>query len=254
MQRKSVAVRLVMVLALAGAASWAAPARADWIPYEGARWVRIDASSSQGRASKEWLIPTSVQYPYQFQLGPGEEVDLLGDGSVKIATINSLNVAFEVDPAISLNFSATAGAADTTFTVTSVLLNFPAMANPLAYATAGITATDNNGDTAVVTGLQPGSKAYEARYNGASVFADLVNPIVTLPFDTLVGSERLPTPAPNWQLIPGSVTSMQTEFQFKLSALDQVGATSRFEIITPEPATLGLLLGGGVMLLHRRRR
>ncbi len=60
-------------------------------------------------------------------------------------------------------------------------------------------------------------------------------------------------------LIPGSVTQIQSQFKFLLTANDQASGTSRFDIIEqpiPEPGTL-LLVGSGVLtavgLLRRRR-
>ncbi|MEP0843663.1 MAG: PEP-CTERM sorting domain-containing protein, partial [Phycisphaerae bacterium] len=177
--------------------------------------------------------------------------ELTGDGGL-VGTIGDLGVGVEVDPALALNFTVTAGAVPTTFTITTAVLGFAPINNPLAFATAAITVTDNDHDGAMTTGLQPGGKAYQARINAGVPWANLVDMVMSPPDDSATGSERRPTPSGR-EMIAGLVSSIQTEFKFTLTANDSASGTSRFDVI-PEPATLGLLVAGGLALLRRRSR
>jgi predicted secreted protein len=178
--------------------------------------------------------------------GYAEDNTLLG-------TINSLSVEFDADPYVKLAFQAEAGAADTTFNISAGGQTI-SMTNPLAYATAGVTLTDvDDGTGAAITGLY-GGKVWRATYNGSTVFADLVSGFSIGTEDiTGTASERVPSPSGR-QTIPGAVNNIDIAYNFTLSAYDMASGTGTFNL-TPEPATLALLvLGGGVVLVARRRR
>ncbi len=207
--------------------------------------LTVTATTDQGTVAQQFLIecPGSV---VEWTLA--SPVDIM-DGDVLLATITELTLETDSEPYVNLFFALQAGASDTTVSVTSPVISFSPMLNPQAYASAGITLTSDS-DGATITGLF-GGKNYEARYNGTTVYADLVAGF-SIPGDqTVTSSDR--SPASGYNTITGTVSSIESEFNFTLSALDQASGTSRFEVI-PEPCTLGLLTLGGLALLRRRRK
>jgi hypothetical protein len=215
------------------------PAGADMI-------VSIKCTSGKTSAVKDFDVPC-----------PGGSADWtlskpvdIKAGNVLLGRITNLSVQGG-DPSVNLKFAVSAAATDTTFDILSPVVSFSPLSNPQAYASAGLTLTsDANGATA--TGLFSGD-TYQARYNGSSVFANLV-PGFSIPGDqTVVHTDR--NPATGFTTIPGSVSSIESEFNFTLSALEQASGTSRFEVdAVPEPATLSLLVLGGLAMLRRRRQ
>ena len=173
-------------------------------------------------------------------------------GSTVVATIDSMNLVVDFDPYVRLNFAVSAGAADTTFMLNSTLVSFPTIGNPLAYASAGMTIT-GNGDGAWADGIYSTDKNYQAVYNGSTVFGNLVNSFSVELENTATSSERKPGTSGTWETIPGGVSSIQSHFNFVLSAGDSASGTSRFELMIPEPATIGLLGLGALSLLRKRR-
>jgi hypothetical protein len=168
-----------------------------------------------------------------------------------IGTIRGLDIELNGDPGVSLGFFVTANAAPTHITVRSSLVTFGALVNPQAFASAGVTVTDNDEDGASVAGLFPGTLAYEAMYNGSSVFANLVSPVVAPANSSATVSDRFP--AVGFSTIAGAVSSIQTQFDFMLSANDSASGTSRFNVVVPEPAGIVLgLLGGAAALMVAR--
>jgi len=200
-------------------------------------------------------VPSDAD-PLHWELdGP---VNVLGGNNNVLATIDSLSLELDGDPAVSLNFSITANAAPTMITITSSIVSFVPLINTQAFATATLTVTDLNGDGASATGIFPGGKAYEARYNGSTVFADLVNPVVVAPNSSNTGSERFPL-AGNVG-IASVVSSIQSEYRFLLSASDSASGTSRFNVapgqVVPEPSSFVLagLAAVGYFAVRRRKK
>jgi hypothetical protein len=56
-----------------------------------------------------------------------------------------------------------------------------------------------------------------------------------------------------WAPIAGSVSSIESEFHFVLSANQEASGTSMFEVV-PEPVGLSFLALGGLALLRRKPR
>jgi hypothetical protein len=170
-------------------------------------------------------------------------------GSVQLATVNSLSIQSDSDPSVNLLFGVAAGATNTTFDIQSAVVSFSSLTNPQAYASAAVTLTsDSNGET--LTGLFDGGKTYQARYNGTSVYASLVDGFSISGNQSVTDGDREPTNGT--ELISDTLSSIQSEFNFTLSAQEQASGTSRFEV-TPEPATLSLLALGGLALVRRRK-
>jgi hypothetical protein len=186
--------------------------------------------------SGDWTLPAPVA--------------LMSNGQ-QLGTIKELEVQSDVDPYVNLFVDVQAGATDTTFDIASSVVSFAPLLNPNAYASAGITLTsDYHGAT--ITGLFDGGKTYQARYNGSTVYANLLNGFSIAANDSGNNDDR--SPAIGTQTILDSVSSIESEFNFILSANEQASATSRFEVdAVPEPATLSLLILGGLALLRRRK-
>ena len=86
------------------------------------------------------------------------------------------------------------------------------------------------------------------QYNGGTVFSQLVPGFTVGPLGSSASSQNS-----GLQTITGSVSSIQSFFDFTLSANDEASGTSNFAV-TPEPSSLVLLLGAAVMGLLGARR
>jgi hypothetical protein len=186
--------------------------------------------------------------------GTGNSVWML-DQSVSLldGSIDSLKLTVNGDPEVGIEFGFRAGSSATTFDIKSTdeeVVEFSPMVDPIGHASAGITLTDRNNNGAVITGLFAGGSTHQARYNGSTVFANLVSGF-SIGSGTLTASED--QPLSGGQIISDTLTSIESEFYFKLSARDSASGTSTFEV-TPEPATICLLGLGLTALISRRKR
>ncbi|MGQ9809455.1 MAG: PEP-CTERM sorting domain-containing protein [Armatimonadota bacterium] len=174
-------------------------------------------------------------------------IELRSNGDL-IASLDSLNVFYDVDPAVQLNFSVTAGNTVTTFTFTSSTVVFTPLVNPIATATAAVTVTDNTGNGATLTGLLPGGKVYRADTDLGN-YAFLVNGVSAGMFQSNTATENL------GGTIAGTVSSISSQFSFTLTPFDGASGTSSFTVI-PEPGSLlalGSALAGFAGLVLRRK-
>ena len=210
--------------------------------------VQIDAEAGGESASYTWVVPKVLDANGHMDWALSAPMSLGGANGL-IATIDSFGLGFDGDPGVSNGFSVTAGVITTTFTLTSATVSFTAINNPAAYASAGITLTDTDSNGATLVGLQSGGKAYEAVYNGATPWADLVSGIVAPTDWTVVAMER--RPGGGRETIPALVSSIYSQFKFSVTANDQASGTSRFDVIQPipEPGTVMLLGTGALMML-----
>jgi len=177
-------------------------------------------------------------------------INVMGKGGGQcLATIDDLSVEYVADPVITLGFAVQAGSSDTTFSITSATLTFPALTHPTGEASAEMMLEDLGGSTgATAQAVAPDEGMFIATYNGTSTFAELIQQVAfssggPLTSDSSVGPDT----------IADSVDSMQSRIAMTLSAGDKASGLFVYEIV-PEPATIGLLALGGVALLGRRRR
>ena len=142
-----------------------------------------------------------------------------------------------------------AGQQNTVFTIDSAVLSFAPLANSIGRATAGVSVTDLTGDGATFTPWAGG--AYRSYYNGGGTnFQNLIqSPIVAAANSSASTSDTFP--AVGYQNIGTTLTDIESEWQFTLSAGDLASGTSEFEVI---PAPASVVLGLTALVGLRRRR
>ncbi|MCE5341683.1 MAG: PEP-CTERM sorting domain-containing protein [Planctomycetaceae bacterium] len=178
---------------------------------------------------------------------PDDWVDLDG-GSSKI---QKLALTINSDPEVGIEFGLRAGSLATTYNILSEVVVFDPIVNPTAYASAGVTLTDRpDAAGAAITGLFYGGKTHQARYNSTSVFANLVSGF-SIPERTLTNEENKGT-RDFPETILGTVSSIESEFWFTLSARDSASGTSTF-VVVPEPATICLMGIAALAFLRKQR-
>lgn len=234
------ACALLVLAAVVGSST----AKADMI-------VSIEVSA--GGHSNTWMHADTIVDPYSWTLAAPVNIYSSTNPGLLLATIQGVNVSLEADPQVVLGFFVQAGAVDTNFTISSAVVNFPAINNPDANASAAVTVTDTGANGASITGAFPASKIYEAQYNNAgSVFADLVSPVVVVP-PTISDSDSEQFPLVGTTPIAGSVFNIQSQFKFLLTANDLASGTGVFTVV-PEPSAIVLAMIGGAALLWWARR
>lgn len=174
------------------------------------------------------------------------------------ATVSEFRIGGIADPVVSSNFNVAAGPFNTTFTINSVVVSFGTN-ETLGRAAAGMTFTDslNAGTPGTIglTGLLLGGNAYNARYNGANLFAAgslLPTTVLTVTpgdTDTYLGQSDAGF---NFLPLGGVANSINSQFKFTLSAFDRAAGTSVFEVV-PAPGSISLLGLGGLLAFRRRR-
>lgn len=176
----------------------------------------------------------------------------LTSGSTILGYLNSLSCGMNADPFLTLNFAVQA-VGNANFFFDTGEMAFPVIPIPEAFATAAATITaDGNGGT--FTGLFAGGKAYEATYNGGTVFADLDGTFGTLANTSTTETERLPG-GTGFTSIPVPVSSMRAQWSFNLTDGDGASGTSRYEIQpVPDASTIVLAAFGAVPVLAGLRR
>jgi hypothetical protein len=172
------------------------------------------------------------------------EVSIL-DGS-----IDRLKLTVNADPEVGIEFGVRANKKQI-FTILSDVVLFDPLVNPTAYASAAITLTDR-GPTAgaTITGFFDGGKTYQARYNGSTVFANLVDSF-GIPNSSGDKNEARGNES-SMITINDTLTSIESEFHFTLSVNDSASGTSTF-VVVPEPATIALLGLGALSLIRRKK-
>jgi uncharacterized protein (TIGR03382 family) len=248
-------VVLVAVIALCGVVTEQALAGAS---LSGGALVQINATSSRGTGSYSVFVPVGeFEGIYHWSINGPLAVTSDSDGS-ELFSINELDLTFNADPVVDLRFSLKNS--DLVNPTMFSIATLPMVVNPVigaaaavGVASASLSVTNGIGSPAgaSVVGQFPGGlggKVYQARYDGGAVFASLVDS-----FAVLVGGSR--TETTNGGLfapVGASVSVMEAEYRFILSAGDQASGTSTFEIV-PEPITAAFLVLGGLLSLRRRR-
>jgi hypothetical protein len=221
----------------------------------------VTIKAAAGTRTAEWDCPfpanLQIDDSYHWSLAAAP-LQLESADNVVLATVNGLSVTYTADVGISLAFDLVAGDATTIIDISSATLGFSPLVNPEALAQVDVTVVDENLNSfAKLAGKMPqpwGYSGYQARYNGASAWADLVGDMnVISPGGDGRWEQGRPEAAPSLlrETIPGTVTSIETQWKFSVTSGDRAFGTSTFSVI-PEPSTLALLLFG--LALARRHR
>lgn len=156
------------------------------------------------------------------------------------------------NPQVNVNFAVIAGQEDAEFTITSGLVTFAPIFNPDGQVNVGINLTDRRNDGAYLNSIPPATGKSFSWVNGlpgdvgATMFQELFpQNLTTGPGGSVSDTDDTGGFVP----IGYPVSSMSGQISFKLKAFDLSTGSSTF-IITPEPATVLMLLG--LVLLRRR--
>jgi hypothetical protein len=234
-------------MALVFLSGLALPAAADLTGYG----IQITATSSDGTTGT-FSLPTSD--PLNENYGTFDDGQpIMSSDSEIVGYVNSLDVSpyytsyNDTDPVVNLSFSVTAGSSTTTFALNSAIVSFLPLRNPNGFALVSGTLTDQGAGNITITGLFPGGNIYEADYNPLTTpvdWADLV-PTTTV---SVTGGFSGRQPAGGTQLISATLSSIQSHFDFTLTANDSASGSSQFNISggtpVPEPSTMALLAIG----------
>ena len=219
--------------------------------------VTVSATSQAGESEYTIELPDPPYDSNRVSVSLDKPVQLTSETGALLAELESLSVTLDGDPAVDLNFAVNSGNSDTTFTITSAVVGFPAIDNPFALASVGLTLTDNAplpGNGAYANIVAPNAGMYQATYNSGTSFADLLGSVSLIGSGTVV-AEASSLSEGGLDKIMDSVTDIQAQVKFTLSANDQASGTSRFEVSeVPEPVSLQLLLVGFAGLLFTARR
>lgn len=237
-----IAVTAGMVVLAGAATSWA---------DIGDPAVTFEASNSMGSGSFTVSLDDGAWDGDSWSWILVHPVEIKNDAGQVLLTLSQGSAYYQNDPVVSLGFSAAAGAADTHFTITSSTVSFPTINNAQGRASAAVTLTESNGDTATLSGFFPGGKLFDARYNGLNTFADLLaGPYTKGAFGSTSDSDEFPGGGGFASI--GAVSDISVQWDFELSAKDQASGTSVF-VVVPAPGALCLIGLGGLASTRRRR-
>lgn len=244
-------LRVRRILSLFFLPIFAAPAFAGGVSISNVVF-RIEASNANGTGFYEATFDQGVYIPdpgiFIWSGGPQQIND---DSGRPIALLGQASTTIVEDPVIGMGFTVTAGLSDTTFTITSANVSFPAYNPALVSASGSLGVTDQNNNGATLTGQYGGGKAYLTQYNalipGGTTFATLVDS-----FAAGAGGSNGNGENTGDIVINSAVFSMNSQIQFTLSAGDLANGTVNFTV-KPEPATAALFAAAALLAIRRRR-
>lgn len=228
----------------------------------------VSVTASSGSLSGSINIPLSqaFQLPNGWVwFSTGQNIILDSVTNEPIGSLDSASLFLLDERRVALSFNVTAGNAKTVFSLSSALLAFSPLINPIAQASAGITVTDGNANGGSLIPLGPNGTYYSAMYgdgvNPMSTFANLIDTSMFLNGGggnvgingSDSASENYPLNQQTYIQLAGVVTEMRAQYDFSLSAFDQASGTSVFTLIIPGPGSSVLIAIGGLTLLRRRR-
>lgn len=221
--------------------------------FQGAALV-IQASNAQGTGQvvipiEHGLIGNQGE-TYSYSL-PASMM-ITDQSGAHVATLVNFTEFLVADPQVHLSFAVQAGVSDTVFTISTALLSFPTINNPIGTASGSLTVTDTDGNGATVSGIDA-VPIYQWDYNGfvpgGSDFAALLTSVSAGAFQSNSASANV-GPAG----IAGDVSDMSGRVHFTLTANDLASGTGSFVIEIPTPGSLGLASLAALVAVPRRRR
>lgn len=144
---------------------------------------------------------------------------------------------------------------DTTFHIELAEIGFNPVSAPYTGGrlTASVGATDGDGDPDGFASIQEavsGEKIVSSYFNGPPVLFHRA--VSGAAGDPASAFENYPSPGP-FEALGYSVDRMSADLDFVLSRTDNGSSNTTFFLQIPEPAAIGLLLAGGLLVLRARR-
>lgn len=154
------------------------------------------------------------------------------------------------------SFAVQAAGAQVDISISTTIISFDTVFTPAGRSDTGFTLTDTSGSApgATVFGLLPNGYAYEAVYDGGTVFRNYLDfdPAESVGQDQSAGYDGNMAPPGSFAAVGANVSSMQLSYNFRLSADDQASGSTTWVII-PTPGAAGLI-GMGLLVATRRHR
>ncbi len=246
-------VSLICTGLLAGSAS------ADIL--DPSQFFTIQVSNSSGQGSYSVPINTDGEGSVQWQMDPGPIViqdDVTGTPIATLAT-SSFGIVAEPRARVDFAFTIVSGAEDTLVEAQSPLLAVGGQ-DTLARSSVAFELIDGGDGQATMTSAATplGTGAFRARYNGAGdagqTFAHMIYQMQISggAGSTLNANKNFPNFG--FGTVPADVDDMSMDMSFTLTPGDALIASGTMElsVSAPEPATLMLLLAGGLLGTRRR--
>lgn len=237
----------------------------------------IIVTATQGSLSGTYIVPLSNPDIFQFSDPDIDLWDWTLPGTVPITSGASTLGFISATTGVTANrvvqsdgsvrwgmtgaFNVQAGTAPTTFEICFPTLFFgTGISNALMQSSAGLVGTDQPQGTSPdafdgisETGAFGTGSAFQAYYNGNSVFTDYIfgtngNPGRGQSFN----ADGNMSPPGSFATVPGVLSSIGAKYRFTLSAYD--AAAGSFDVtVLPSPGAAALLGLGGLVAARRRR-